>query len=76
MTIDTGRVEGSPVHLVTVHAIISKQENMLHFGYVAHAGSFVDLSRVLLSDVVSGPGVFLDLPVIGEGRQLLPLQTI
>lgn len=49
---------------------------MLHFGYIAHAGSFVDLSKALLSDVVPGPGVFLDLPVIGEGRQLLPLQTI
>lgn len=57
MTIDTGQVEGSPVHIITVHAIISKQENMLHFGYVAHAGSFVDLSKVLLSDVVPGPVV-------------------
>ena len=77
MIIGTGQVEGSPVHLVSIgYAIISKQENMLHFGYIAHAGSFVDLSKVLLSDVVPGPGVFLDLPVIGEGRQLLPLQTI
>ena len=30
MTIDTGQVEGSPVHLVTVHAVISRQEKMLH----------------------------------------------
>lgn len=55
MIIGTGQVEGSPVHLVSiVYAIISKQENMLHFGYIAHAGSFVDLSKVLVSDAVPG----------------------
>ena len=27
---------------------------MLHFGYVAHNGSFVDLSEVFVSDVVPG----------------------
>ena len=34
-----------PVHLVPViQTIFSKQQNMLHFGYVAHNGSIVDLS--------------------------------
>ena len=42
-----------PVHLVLViQAIFSKQHNMLHFGYVAHNGSFVDLSKVFVSDAV------------------------
>ena len=44
-----------PVHLVhVVQAIFSKQQNMLHFGYVAHNGSFVDLSEVFVSDAVPG----------------------
>ena len=43
-----------PVHLVpVVQVIFSKQQNMLHFGYVAHNGSFVDLSEVFVSDTVS-----------------------
>ena len=43
-----------PVHLFpVVQAIFSKQQNMLHFGYVAHNGSFVDLSEVFVSDAVS-----------------------
>ena len=42
-----------PVHLVpVVQAIFSKQQNMLHFGYVAHNGSLVDLS-VFVSDAVA-----------------------
>lgn len=73
MTIGTGQVEGSPVHLVPIiHVIISE----LYFGYIAYAFSFEGFSEVLLLDVVPGPGVFLDLPVIGEGFQLLPLQTV
>ena len=44
-----------PLHLApVVQAIFSKQQNMLHFGYVAHNGSFVDLSEVFVSDVVPG----------------------
>ena len=44
-----------PLHLVPViQAIFSKQQNMLHFGYVPHNGSFVDLSEVFVSDVVPG----------------------
>ena len=42
-----------PVHLVpVVQAIFSKQQNILHFGYIAHNGSFVDLSEVFVSDAV------------------------
>ena len=48
-----------PVHLVpVVQAIFSKQQNMLHFGYVAHNGSFVDLSEVFVSD--AAPGLEVD----------------
>ena len=44
-----------PVHLVLlVQAILSKQQDLLHFSYVAYAGSFVDLAEVLVSDVVPG----------------------
>ena len=44
-----------PLHLVPViQAIFSKQQNMLHFGYIAHNGSVVDLSEVFVSDVVPG----------------------
>ena len=44
-----------PVHLVlVVQAILSEQQNLLHFGYVAYTGSFVDLSEVPVSDVVPG----------------------
>ena len=44
-----------PVHLVpVVQAIFSKQQNILHFGYIAHNGSFVDLSEVFVSDAVPG----------------------
>ena len=44
-----------PLHLVpVVQAIFSKQQNMLHFGYVPHNGSFVDLSEVFVSDAVPG----------------------
>ena len=44
-----------PVHLVpVVQAIFSKQQNKLHFGYVAHNGSFVNLSEVFVSDAVPG----------------------
>ena len=44
-----------PVHLVpVVQVIFSKQQNMLHFGYIAHNGSFVDLSEVFVSDEVPG----------------------
>ena len=42
-----------PVLLVpVVQAILSEQENQLHFGYVAYTGSFVDLFEVPVSDVV------------------------
>ena len=42
-----------PVHLVLViQATLPEQQNLLHFSYVAYAGSFVDLSKVLVSDVV------------------------
>ena len=48
-----------PVHLVpVVQAIFSKQQNMLYFGYVAHNGSFVDLSEVFVSD--AAPGLEVD----------------
>ena len=44
-----------PVHLVPViQAIFSKQQNKLHFGYVAHNGSFLDLSEDFVSDAVPG----------------------
>ena len=44
-----------PVCLVpVVQAIFSKQQNMLHFGYVTHNDSFVDLSEVFVSDEVPG----------------------
>ena len=43
-----------PVHLVPVVQAIFSKQNMLHFGYVAHNGSFVDLSEVFVSDVVPG----------------------
>ena len=44
---------GLPVHLVpVVQAIFSKQQDMLHFGYIARNGRFVDLSEVFVSDVV------------------------
>ena len=44
-----------PVLLVpVVQAILSEQQNLLHFGYVAYAGSFVDLFEVPVSDVVPG----------------------
>ena len=44
-----------PVHLVlVVQAILSEQQNLLHFGYVAYTGSFVDLSEVLVSDAIPG----------------------
>ena len=44
-----------PVCLVPViQAIFSKQQNMLHFGYIAHNGSFVALSEVFVSDAVPG----------------------
>ena len=44
-----------PLHLVPViQAIFSKQQNMLHFGYVAHNGSFVNLSEIVVLDVVPG----------------------
>ena len=43
------------VHLVpVVQAIFSKQQYMLHFGYVAHNGSFVDLSEVFVLGAVPG----------------------
>ena len=42
-----------PVHLVpVVQVIFSNQQNLLHFGYIAHSGSLVDLSEVLVSDAV------------------------
>ena len=42
-----------PVHLVpVVQAIFSKQQDMLHFGYIARNGRFVDLSEVFVSDAV------------------------
>ena len=42
-----------PVHLVpVVQAILSQQQNLLHFGYVPYNGSFVDLSEVLVSDAI------------------------
>ena len=44
-----------PVHLVpVVQAILSEQQNLQHFGYFAYTGSFVDLSKVLISDAVPG----------------------
>ena len=44
-----------PVHLVpVVQAILSQQQNRLHFGYVPYNGSFVDLSEVLVSDAIPG----------------------
>ena len=43
-----------PLHLVPVIQAIFSKQNMLHFGYVAHNGSFVDLSEVFVSDVVPG----------------------
>ena len=44
-----------PVHLApVVQAVFSKQQNKLHFGYVAHNGSFVNLSEVFVSDAVPG----------------------
>ena len=44
-----------PVHLVpVVQATLSEQQNLQHFGYVAYTGSFVDLSKVLVSDAVPG----------------------
>ena len=43
-----------PLHLVPVVQAIFSKQNMLHFGYVAHNGSFVDLSEVFVSDVVPG----------------------
>ena len=44
-----------PVLLVPViQAILSEQQNQLHFGYVAYAGSFVDLCEVPVSGVVPG----------------------
>ena len=43
-----------PVHLVPVVQAIFSKQNMLHFGYVAHNGSFVDLSEVFVSDAVPG----------------------
>ena len=44
-----------PVHLLPViQAILPEQQNLLHFGYVACTGSFVDLSEVLVSDAVPG----------------------
>ena len=44
-----------PVHLLpVVQAIFPKQQSMLHFGYIAQNGSFVDLSEVFISDAVPG----------------------
>ena len=44
-----------PIHLLSViQAIPPGQQNLLHFGYVACTGSFVDLSEVLVSDAVPG----------------------
>ena len=43
-----------PLHLAPVVQAIFSKENMLHFGYVAHNGSFVDLSEVLVSDAIPG----------------------
>ena len=43
-----------PLHLVPVVQAIFSKQNMLHFGYVAHNGSVVDLSEVFVSDVVPG----------------------
>ena len=44
-----------PVLLVLViQAILSEQQNLLHFGYIAFAGSFVDLFEVPVSDAVPG----------------------
>ena len=42
-----------PVHLVLViQAILPQQQNLLHFGYIPYNGSAVDLSEVLVSDVI------------------------
>lgn len=44
-----------PVHLVLViQATLPEQQDLLHFSYVAYAGSSVDLSEVLVSDAVPG----------------------
>ena len=56
----TGGTPARPFHpaylfiFSVVQAIFSKQQYMLHFGYVACTGSFVDLSEVLVSDAVPG----------------------
>ena len=43
-----------PYLLPVIQAILPKQQKLLHFGYVACTGSFVDLSEVLVSDAVPG----------------------
>ena len=56
----TGGIPARPFHpaylfiFSVVQAIFSKQQYMLHFGYVTHNGSFVDLSEVFVSDEVPG----------------------
>ena len=44
-----------PVHLLPViQAILSQPQNLVHFGYITYAGSFVDFSKPSVSDVVPG----------------------
>ena len=44
-----------PVPLVPViQAILSQPQNLVHFGYITYAGSFVDFSKPSVSDVVPG----------------------
>ena len=44
-----------PLHLVPViQAILSQPQNLVHFGYITYAGSFVDFSKPSVSDVVPG----------------------
>ena len=55
-----------PVHLLpVVQAIFPKQQSMLHFGYIAQNGSFVDLSEVFVSDAL--PGLEVDsMPAVSH----------
>ena len=58
----TGGISARPLHpaylfilfLMIPYSIFSKQQNRLHFGYIAHNGSFVDLSEVFVLGAVPG----------------------
>ena len=46
-----------PVHFISrVYAVFLDHSNMIHFLYVAQAGSSVDLGQIFVPDVVPLPG--------------------